>query len=70
MIELKKVGNIVVDAANFVAQQRRERRLPATAKDTGKISNSHSGAVLALCTRHCRPTSMMSICTLLVMMGT
>nr|XP_022297061.1 protein pigeon-like isoform X2 [Crassostrea virginica] len=34
MIELKKVGNIVVDAANFVAQQRRERRLPATAKDT------------------------------------
>lgn len=50
MIELKKVGNIVVDAANFVAQQRRERRLPATAKDTGKISNSHSGAVLALCT--------------------
>uniref|UniRef100_K1S5G6 Protein pigeon n=1 Tax=Magallana gigas TaxID=29159 RepID=K1S5G6_MAGGI len=34
MIELRKVCNIVVDAADFVAQRRREKRLPATANDT------------------------------------
>lgn len=39
MIELRKVCNIVVDAADFVAQRRREKRLPATANDTGMCQN-------------------------------
>lgn len=39
MIELRKVCNIVVDAADFVAQRRREKRLPTTANDTGMCQN-------------------------------
>ncbi|XP_061187577.1 protein pigeon-like isoform X1 [Saccostrea echinata] len=65
MIELRNVCNIVADAANYVSRRRRERRLPATAKDSEhpRILNQEKNGIILFTWDDVTQTSKGAICT-------